>query len=136
MTVLRDPVERTISMLRELGRTDSWTDPNSTQPAAMAGLTIEQVYEDPKVFEPLILNHQTKIFAMNPSDRLGTYMDVVPIDDQRLDAAKANLAKVDLIGVTENYGAFLHELTIAIRMEHPSRAAQERHADRGARAGQ
>jgi hypothetical protein len=77
----------------------------------MAGLALEQVYEDPKVFEPLIHNHQTKIFAMNPTDRLGTYMDVIHIDEARLDAAKANLAKVDVIGITENYGDFLHELT-------------------------
>jgi hypothetical protein len=111
MTVLRDPVERTISMLRELGRTDSWTDPNASEPAPMAGLALEQVYEDPKVFEPLILNHQTKIFAMNPKDPLGTYMDVVRIDEARLGAAKDNLAKVDLIGSTENYGDFLHELS-------------------------
>jgi hypothetical protein len=111
MTVLRDPVERTISMLRELRRTDSWTDPSASEPAPMAGLALEQVYEDPKVFEPLILNHQTKIFAMYPTDPLETYMDVVHIDEARLAAAKANLAKVDLVGITEKYGDFLHELT-------------------------
>jgi hypothetical protein len=71
------------------------------------------VYENPLVYEPLVLNHQTKIFSMTPDDRLDTYMDVIDVDDTRLTIAKENLAKVDLIGLTEQYEDFLDELVAA-----------------------
>jgi hypothetical protein len=111
ITVLRDPVERTISLLRQFRRKDPWADPNLRHPAPGEGLTLEEVYANPFVFEPLILNHQTKIFAMTKDDRLDTYMDVIDVDADRLALAKQNLAKVDIIGLTERYDDFLDELT-------------------------
>jgi hypothetical protein len=113
LTILRDPVERTISLLRQFRRKDPWADPNLRGSAPMEGLTLEQVYENPLVYEPLVLNHQTKIFSMTPDDRLDTYMDVIDVDDTRLTIAKENLAKVDLIGLTERYEDFLDELEAA-----------------------
>jgi len=110
MTVLRDPVERTISLLRQFRRKDPWADPNLRHSAPMEGLTLEQVYANPLVYEPLVLNHQTKIFSMTADDPLDTYMDVMDIDDRRLAIAKENLAKVDFIGLTEQYDDFLDEL--------------------------
>jgi hypothetical protein len=110
LTVLRDPVERTISLLRQVRRKDSWADPNLRLAAHMEGIPLEQVYEHPSVYEPLVLNHQTKIFSMTSDDRLDTYMDVIDVDDKRLAIAKENLAKVDFIGLTEQYDEFLDEL--------------------------
>src|SRR4051794_10252240 len=110
MTVLRDPVERTISLLRQFRRKDPWADPNLRHSAPMEGLTLEQVYANPLVYEPLVLNHQTKIFSMTADDPLDTYSDVIHIDDRRLAIAKENLAKVNFIGLTEQYDDFLDEL--------------------------
>jgi len=110
LTVLRDPVERTISLLRQFRRKDPWADPNLRHSAPMEGLTLEQVYENPFVYEPLVLNHQTKIFSMTADDPLDTYMDVIDVDDARLALAKDNLAKVDFIGLTEQYDAFLDDV--------------------------
>jgi hypothetical protein len=111
LTLLRDPVDRTISLLRQFRRKDPWADPNLRHSAPMEGLTLEQVYENPFVYEPLVLNHQTKIFSMRVDDPLETYMDVIDVDDSRLALAKENLAKVDFIGLTEQYDEFLDELT-------------------------
>ena len=104
-------MERTISLLRQFRRKDPWADPNLRHSAPMEGLTLEQVYENPFVYEPLVLNHQTKIFSMTADDALETYMDVIDVDDNRLAMAKENLAKVDFIGLTEQYDEFLDELT-------------------------
>ena len=86
LTVLRDPVERTISLLRQFRRKDPWADPEPPAQRPMEGLTLEQVYENPFVFEPLVHNHQTKIFSMTADDPLDTYMDVIHVDDKRLAA--------------------------------------------------
>jgi hypothetical protein len=110
ITVLRDPVERTISLLRQFRRKDPWADPNLAHPAPMEGLSLDEVYENPIVYEPLVHNHQTKVFAMTADDPLGTYMDAIPMDESRLAIAKENLAKVDLVGVTEDYLRFLDEV--------------------------
>lgn len=108
-TLLRDPVERTISLLRQFRRKAPWLDPE--QPM-LASHTIEEVYVQPIVFEPLIHNHQTKIFSMLPSDHPQSYMDVLDIDDARLALAKQNLAKIDVLGVTERFDDFLAQLSV------------------------
>jgi hypothetical protein len=117
LTVLRDPVERTLSLLRQFRRKDPWADPNLRHSAPGEGLTLEQVYENPFVYEPLVHNHQTKIFSMTPDDPLDTYMDVIDVDGKRLTIAKANLANVDFIGLTEHYIDFLDELAAATGWE-------------------
>ena len=52
-------------------------------------------------------NHQTKVFAMTTDDKLQSYMDWMDVDDDRLQIAKANLAKVDLVGVNDRYDDFV-----------------------------
>ena len=107
LTVLRDPVERTISLLRQFKRKDPWADPNHRYSPPGEGLTLEEIYANPLVYESLILNHQTKIFSMTADDTLDTYMDVIDVDQRRLALAKQNLTKVDVVGVTEKYNDFL-----------------------------
>jgi hypothetical protein len=97
LTVLRDPVERTISLLRVMReRRDS-----------LEHMTLEEIYDDPEVFPHLIHNHQTKLFSMTREDHPKSYLDEIDVDDARLAIAKANLARVDVIGLTEQYGEFL-----------------------------
>jgi hypothetical protein len=111
ITILREPVARTISLLRQFRRNDPWADPNESRGAPFPKLTLEEVYEHPMVFEPLVHNHQTKVFSVTAADTVGNFMDVVEVDRSRLERAKTNLATVDVIGVTEAYEAFLRDLT-------------------------
>ncbi len=110
LTVLRDPVDRTLSLLRQFKRKDPWADPGLRYPAPMEGLSLEEVYEHPVVYEPLVHNHQTKIFSMTAQDPLDTYLDAIDVDAERLELAKRNLSTVDLVGLTEHYEEFLDRL--------------------------
>jgi hypothetical protein len=110
ITVLRDPVERTISLLRQFQRPAAlWLE--SPPRAALGDLSLEEVYEQPLVFDPLVLNHQTKLFSMTEADEPGGYMHPIDVDDRRLQLAKQNLAEVDVVGITERYDAFIDEVT-------------------------
>jgi hypothetical protein len=107
-TILRDPVERTISLLRQFKRNQPWEDATGLRPRAAR--TLEELYEQPLVFDPLIHNHQTKIFSMTRDDDPQTYMDVIDVDRARLELAKANLATIDVVGLTEGYNDFLDDV--------------------------
>lgn len=107
VTILRDPVERTISLLRQLTRATHWLDPTDRPPLA---LPLDEVYDHPAVFEPLIHDHQTKVFSMRAADRPDTYRDVIQVDEERLALAKHNLTQVDVLGITERYDDFLDHL--------------------------
>jgi len=97
LTMLRDPVARTISYLRHCKRYHE----------NQHDLSLEEIYDDPFVNTVFIRNHQAKLFCLEPDDEPVTYMHVVEIDDARLATAKRNLATVDVIGFTEEYDAFI-----------------------------
>jgi hypothetical protein len=99
-TVLRDPVERTISYLKHCKRYHE----------QHRDLTLEQIYRDPFAFACFVENHQTKIFSMTVDDHIESYMDVIEIDERRLELAKANLEQVDVLGIQEQYQEFVDEL--------------------------
>ena len=100
VTVLRDPVARTISLLRVMReQREAWHD-----------LTLEQIYDDANMFPRLVHNHQTKVYSITRDDRPRSYRDEIDVDDARLALAKRNLARVDVIGLTEQYGEFLERL--------------------------
>jgi hypothetical protein len=105
-TMLRDPVERTISLLRQHRASLRAND----VPGA-ADLTLEAVYEDPMFFEPFVHNHQTRIFSMTREDEPRGYLHVIDVDDRRLELAKRNLARIDVVGLTEEYPSFVAELS-------------------------
>ena len=108
MTLLRDPVARTISQLRQFQRAAPWSD--GTWQSPWEARPLEEVYDDPAVFEPLVHNHQTKIFSMTVADEPTGYMQVIDVDAGRLALATENLAKVDVVGLTERYDDFLHSV--------------------------
>jgi hypothetical protein len=110
VTILRDPIERTLSLLRQFRRKVPWVDDSAPMPP-LASRTLEEVYENPFVFEPLVHNHQTKIFSMKESDEPESYMDVINVDRARLELAKENLAKIDVLGVTERFDDFLDDVS-------------------------
>jgi hypothetical protein len=103
MTVLRDPVERTISFLRHCKRYE----------ADKADLSLDEIYADPFDFALLIRDYQAKLFSMRLADEVPDKAHIadIVVDDHRLAAAKANLATVSLIGLQHRFGEFLGELT-------------------------
>ena len=99
-SVLRDPVERTVSLLRVMReQREAWHE-----------LTLEQIYDDANMFPRLIHNHQTKVFSITREDRPQSYRDEIEVDDARLALARRNLEHVDVIGLTEHYSDFLETL--------------------------
>jgi hypothetical protein len=112
LTMLREPVDRTISYLKHCKR----FHPQHQD------LGLEEIYDDGFVFPTLVHDHQVKIFAMTADDRLESYMDVVEIDDERRRIAEANLERVDLVGLHERYDDFLGEIVRRFGWEIKQRA--------------
>jgi hypothetical protein len=109
LTVLRDPVDRTVSLLRQFRRPAPWAERGDIAP--MSPLALEEIYEAPHVYEPLVHNHQTKLFSMTWADNPTGYMQVIDVDPARLALAKDNLARVDVVGLTEQLDDFLDLVT-------------------------
>jgi Sulfotransferase family len=100
LTIIRDPVARTISYLKHCKRYHDYH----------RDWSLEEIYHDEFHFECFIHNHQTKIFSMTADDKLESYMDIIEIDDRRLELAKRNLEKIDVLGLTDQYPQFLEEI--------------------------
>jgi hypothetical protein len=100
LTVLREPVERTVSLLRHLKQLDS----------GFHARTLEEIYDDDFAFKCYIANHQTKVFCLTADDEARSILRPIVVDDDRFRLAKENLASVDVVGVTEQYREFLEEL--------------------------
>ena len=84
MTVLRDPIERTISILKQHKRSEE----------RFRDLPLEAVYDDRPIFRFFVENHQTKVFALAPDDNEVAINCGMTIDDARYARAKENLARV------------------------------------------
>ncbi len=121
LTLLRDPVERSLSVLKHFKRHFERYEP----------LSLAELYDDPFLFENFVHNHQTKLFSITIDDRPETFASTlthaenrarhlggpdpagptsITVDDARLTIAKTNLAKVDLVGVNSRYGEFVERL--------------------------
>jgi hypothetical protein len=121
LTLLRDPVERSLSVLKHFKRHFPRYEP----------LSLAELYDDPFLFENFVHNHQTKLFSITAADHPETFASTlthaanrerhlggpdpagptaIVADDARLAIAKANLAKVDLVGVNERYPEFVERL--------------------------
>jgi hypothetical protein len=99
LTVLRDPVERTISYLKHCRRYQE----------QHRGLPLEEIYEDERYYRTLMDNHQTKVFSFTPEDGADSIWTIVDVDQARLDRACANLEAVDVLGLHEHYDEFVAE---------------------------
>jgi hypothetical protein len=119
LTILRDPVERTLSYLRHCKRHHE----------QHRELGLEEIYEDQFFYDSFIHNHQAKQFAFTVEDDPETYMDVLEVDSDRLGLAKANLARVDVIGVQERFDDLLAELQG--RYDWEAAAVSNRNVSRG-----
>jgi serine O-acetyltransferase len=136
LTLLRDPVDRTISLLKHFKRVSKQYNSKA----------LEEIYDDPFVFAHFIENHQTRLFSVTAEDKpevFGSTMsywttasllglgkasfdaeaqdgidreraiaaaEPSTVDARRFDVAKAQLAKIDVIGFSEQYDEFIDEL--------------------------
>jgi hypothetical protein len=102
LTVLRDPVERTLSYLRHH---------RDTTPAD-SELSLEEIYENPARFRPFIENHMVKMLSLKAEEMTNGMMTVIDLDRRRLRGAKRALKGMDEFGIQEELEAF------AQRLEH------------------
>jgi hypothetical protein len=100
LTLLREPVDRTVSVLKHFKRAEE----------RFRTSTLEMIYEDPQISRCYVANYQTKIFSFVPGDEANTVQRPILIDDSRLGLAKENLAQVEFVGLTERFGDFVEEL--------------------------
>lgn len=100
LTILRDPVERTISHLRHCERHFSQHH----------GKPLEEIYDDSWHGPLLFRNYQVKQFAMVPDDQPKAHTEVIEVDAARYEIATANLEEVDVLGLTAHYDEFLDEV--------------------------
>jgi hypothetical protein len=102
LSVVRDPVERTLSLLKL-----------RSQGQRYQGWDLEAIYEDPFLFRWLVHNHQTRVFGLTVEDEPKGFMTKVPIDEDRLAIARRSLEQVDVLGLTDHYERFLDEVIAA-----------------------
>jgi hypothetical protein len=98
MTILRHPVQRSISFLREKRRKVDNV------------LSLEELYDFPGLRQSLLGNFQVRQFAMTAGDNMIRGIDPLEIDEERLALAKENLAKVDVLGLHERYEEFMDDV--------------------------
>jgi hypothetical protein len=102
LTILRDPVERTVSYLKHCKRYHE----------GHRDLPLEEIYEDPFFYPCFIHNHQAKLFSMTPHDEFRSFMEVIEVDERRLALAQSNLEKVEVLGLHERYEEFLADIAV------------------------
>ena len=105
LTLLREPVARTLSYLRhhrELTVEDSER-------------TLEEIYDDPFRFDGLIHNHMVKMFSLTAAEMTDGVLTPVEFTEERLEQAKRHLESVDVIGIQEDYQSFLDDLSRTFR---------------------
>jgi hypothetical protein len=127
LTLLRDPVDRTISVLKHFKRLF----------ARYRELPLDEIYDDELVFRLFVENFQTKVFAIAAADRPQAFvsglsyaeifarlaeprvtgagpdarpLETITVDADRVVRAKVNLAAVNVVGLNEHYGDFVEEL--------------------------
>jgi hypothetical protein len=100
LTLLRDPVARTLSYLRH----------HRQVTPSDAERSLEAIYTDPFRFHGLIHNHMVKMFSLTPAEMTDGVLTRVNFTPDRLDRAKENLVQVDVLGVQERFDGFCNTL--------------------------
>ena len=101
LTIVRDPVERTLSYLRH----------HQAQSLRDRHKSLEEIYEDRSQFEGIIHNHMTKMLALTPAEMTAGMLTPVSFTDAHLERAKQRLAAIDAVDHQESFGEFCAELT-------------------------
>lgn len=107
LTVLRDPVDRTLSYLRHHRNT---TPEDSER-------SLEEIYEDPLRFHHFIQNHMVKMLSLRAEEMTDGMMTKIEFDRGRLRRAKRALRKIDEFGLQEELESFAQRLERRFRWE-------------------
>lgn len=107
LTVLREPVERTLSFLRH----------HRERTPADRHKSLEQIYAEPLRFHGQAHNHMTKMLSMTVDELDDGMLAKVEYTPERLDRAKAALRGLDLVGVQEDLEPFFAELGRRFRLD-------------------
>jgi hypothetical protein len=99
MTILREPVERTLSYLRH-HRKVTPTDANRP---------IEEIYDDGERFSTFIHNHMTKMLSLEVNEMTFGALTKVTFTPDRLERAKQNLTEIEVVGLLEDFAGFWEE---------------------------
>jgi hypothetical protein len=99
LTLLRDPVERTLSFLRHY---------RESTPEAR-DLSLEVIYADPVRFE-LVTNHMVKMLSLTVDEMDAGALTHLEFTRDRLTRAKERLAGIDAVGFQERFDEFCAEL--------------------------
>jgi hypothetical protein len=100
LTILRDPVGRTLSYLRHH---------RDTTPED-AGRSLEEIYEDPVRFRPFIENHMVKMLSLRAEEMTNGMMTVIDLDRGSLRRARRALRRMDAFGLQEELEDFAQRL--------------------------
>jgi hypothetical protein len=104
VTVLRHPVDRTLSFLRHQA--------TRRQRGATEDTPLVEIYEDPFRFDAMIHNHMVRMLSLAPEE-MGPgdgVLTTVPYTRERLDQAKEALGALDLFGLQEHFDEFCDDL--------------------------
>ena len=99
LSVLREPVARTVSVLKHFKRVEP----------RFRDSTLEAIYDDRQIFRFFVENHQTKVFSLVPSDDEVAINCGLSMDDDRYERARASLVQVDVLGLAEAYDDFVDD---------------------------
>lgn len=124
LTVLREPVERTLSYLRH----HRWFHPED------ADRPLEEIYEDPFRFHGMIHNHMVKMFSITPAEMTSGMLTHVEFTPEHLERAVAGLRSVDVVGLQDDFERFCSELERRFGWDlgKPVRANTTEHVDASA----
>jgi hypothetical protein len=100
LSVLREPVSRTLSYLRHH---------REFLPEARDA-SLDQIYDDPSRFEGLVHNHMVKMFSLTTDEMDDGVMTHVDFTPERLERAKRGVESIDVLGLQEDFDAFCAEL--------------------------
>jgi hypothetical protein len=111
LTLLREPVDRTLSYLRrqrEIEKSDSHK-------------SLEEIYDDPVRFHRVVQNHMTKMLSMTPVEMTEGVLTRIELSREHLERAKDALARIDAVGLQERFEDFCDQLTTRFgwRLDEP-----------------
>lgn len=104
LTVLRHPVERTLSFLRH--------QVERRQRGATEDSSLVELYEDPFRFEAMLQNHMTRTLSLTAEELVAGdgVLTRVPYTPERLEMAKETLRNLDAFGLQERFDDLCAEL--------------------------
>jgi hypothetical protein len=100
LTLLREPIERTLSYLRH----------HRENEPADRDKALEEIYDDPFRFHGFAHNHMTKMLSLTAGEMTDGMLTRVDFTRDRLERAKEALAGVEAVGLQERFEDFCDEL--------------------------